>query len=110
MRFSQKALMAVAGLAVAFTATAASADTHWERHHPRRDEVIDRLQNQDRRIHEERREGQISGREARYLHREDRAIYRQEQFAARLNGGHITRAEKRALNQEENRVSRQIGE
>lgn len=109
MRFSKSALMAVAGLAVAFTATTASADTRWERHHPRRDEVIDRLQNQNRRIHEERREGELSGRQARYMHREDRAIYRQEQFDARLNGGHITRAEQHALNQEENDVSHQIG-
>ncbi len=43
------------------------------------------------------------------MHREDRAILRQEQFAARHDGGHITRAEQRAFNQEENGVGRQIG-
>lgn len=109
MDFRKVILAAVASATVAMTAGGASADTYFERHHPRRDEVVDRLQNQNHRIRDERREGEISGREARYMHHEDRMIYRQEQFDARLNHGHITRAEQHALNQEENGVSRQIG-
>jgi hypothetical protein len=109
MRMRKIILATAATLTVALAAGGASADTYFERHHPRRDEVVDRLQNQNHRIRDERREGEISGREARYLHREDRSIYRQEQFDARLDHGHITKAEQRALNQDENGVSRQIG-
>jgi hypothetical protein len=110
MNFNKGLLVALLGLTVGLgAASGASADTRWERHHPRRDEVIDRLHRQDMRIRDERREGEMTFRQARFLHREDKVIYRHEQFDARLNGGHITKAEQRGLNQEENGVSHQIG-
>jgi hypothetical protein len=86
----------------------ANAET-WNQAHPRRAEVNARLENQNHRINQERREGEITGRQAHALHAEDRAIRKEERFMARQNGGHITRAEQRALNQQENAVSRQIG-
>ena len=90
-------------------ATSASADTRWEMNHPRRDQVNDRLENQNRRIHQEVREGEMSRARARYLHAEDRSIRAQERYYASRQGGHITRGQQRRLNREENRVSRQIG-
>lgn len=102
--------VAVASLGLAMIAmSGASADTRWERHHPRRDEVVDRLHNQDLRIQDERREGELTARQAHYLHREDRAIFRQEQREARINGGYLTKGQQRQLNREENGVSGQIG-
>jgi hypothetical protein len=101
-------IAAAALFAIAFVSTA-SAETQWERTHPRRDQVNDRLENQNRRINRELREGEITRGEARQLHREDRAIRREERTMARFDNGHITRAEQRALNQQENAVSRQIG-
>jgi len=89
--------------------TSAMAETQWERHHPRRDQVNDRLANPNRRINQERREGEISRSQANRLHAEDRAIRHEERTRARLNHGHITRAEQKALNQQENIVSKQIG-
>ena len=86
----------------------ANAET-WKQAHPRRTEVSARLGNQNHRINEERREGEITRRQAHALHAEDRTIRHEERFMGRQNGGHITRAEKRALNQQENAVSRQIG-
>ena len=68
-----------------------------------------RLDNQSRRINEERREGEISGKEARKLHKEDHEIRQEERDMAKQNGGHITRSEKKVLNQQENAVSREIG-
>ena len=94
------------GLALA-TASAASASP-WGLHHPRRAEVNHRLAHQDARIDHDYRDGSISARQARTLHREDRTMRGQERFDAHFDGGHITRPEKRALNQEENGVSRQI--
>lgn len=94
---------------VAGAAGSAFADTPWEKHHPRRDQVNDRLENQSRRINHEYREGELSHRQARQLHRDDRGIRHEERRMARRDGGHITRADRYALNQQENGVSRMIG-
>jgi hypothetical protein len=93
---------------VAGTAGLANAET-WNQAHPRRAEVNARLNNQNHRINEERREGEITAGQARALHAQDRFIRREERFEARQNGGHITRSEQRSLNQQENAVSREIG-
>src|SRR5690242_15978666 len=97
----------VAGTLAAGVAGTASAETPWERSHPWRDQVNDRLENQNRRIHQEYREGEITRGQARQFHREDRQIRYEERRMARFDGGHITRADRRALNQQENVVSRQ---
>lgn len=101
-------IAAVAALAFSF-AGAASAQTHWEAAHPRRDEVNDRLANQNRRIHNEVREGELSHAQAMTLHRDDRQIRHEERLMARQDNSHITKQEQRTLNQQENRVSTQIG-
>lgn len=86
-----------------------SRDTgRFDQSHPRRAEVNDRLNNQDRRINAERRDGDIAGAQAAQLHRDDRQIAQEERDMAAQDGGHITRAEQGALNQQENVVSRQI--
>jgi len=91
------------------TPLTATANGRWVQNHPRRAEVNGRLVNQNRRINQERREGEISRGQAAQLHRQDRQIRREEQLMARQNGGHITRLEQRVLNQQENQVSREIG-
>ena len=110
MRYLAKTAIVAMGLAMAATSlTSAKAETQWERNHPRRDQVNDRLGNQNRRINQERREGEITRGQANRLHAEDRAIRHEERTMARFDHGHITRADQRALNQQENAVSRQIG-
>ncbi len=96
----------VAGLL--WTGTSATAETRWERHHPRRDQVNDRLERQHARIHAGLAKGQLSSQEARQLSQEDRQIRLQERALAGQQGGHITRAEQSQFNREENAVSRQI--
>jgi hypothetical protein len=100
---------AAATVALAGVASTASAETQWQKDHPRRAEVNARLKNQDRRINKEVKEGEISKAQAAKLHKEDHAIRQEERAMASTNGGHITKAEQRALNQQENQVSRQIG-
>jgi hypothetical protein len=95
---------------VAGTALPLLAETHWQKNHPRREQVNQRLANQNHRINQERREGEITGKQARNLHREDRQIRQEERDMASQNGGHITKSEQRVLNQQENAVSRQIGQ
>jgi hypothetical protein len=109
MKFARLATVVFAGGLMTATAGSAFAETSWESNHPRRDQVNDRLQNQNRRINQEYRQGEINRGQARALHREDHQVRHEERNMASLNGGHITRGEQRVLNQQENGVSRQIG-
>jgi hypothetical protein len=87
----------------------AMAETRWQQNHPRRVEVNQRLGNLNARIHEERREGAISGAQAAAMHGEVHQIRQEERGMAAANGSHITRPEQHSLNQQENAVSAQIG-
>jgi hypothetical protein len=87
----------------------ASASTTWEKHHPRRAEVNARLAKQDSRIKTEVKQGELTKPQAAALHKEDHQIRQEERAMASQNGGHITKTEKLALNQQENAVSKQIG-
>lgn len=104
-------LMISAGVAVMSLSLAggALADSGWQHHHSRREEVNQRLARQNHRITQERRDGEITRTQARDLRMQDRGIRAQERYASSRNGGHISRVEQRRLNQQENRVSRQIG-
>ena len=52
--------------------------------------------------------GKLTKQQARKLHKEDRQIRQEERDMASQNGGHITKQEKKTLNQQENAVSNQI--
>lgn len=101
--------LAIAVFAAGLAGSAMARETRWEQQHPRRAQVNERLENQNRRIRQEVREGEMSHAQAARLHREDRQIRQEERLMASQNGGHITRQEQRTLNQQENAVSRQIG-
>ena len=87
----------------------AMAETRWEKQHPRRDQVNDRLAHQSKRIHREVKEGETTPAEAAALHRQDHQIRREERLMAGQNGGHITKLEQKSLNQQENALSKEIG-
>ncbi|PWU01955.1 MAG: hypothetical protein C5B53_02275 [Candidatus Melainabacteria bacterium] len=98
-------ILAIVGLACIFSsATPANAETFCQRH-PRRAEVLRRDAALNRALN--RDYGHLDGHFGQ-LKREDRLIRRQEQLDARLNGGHITRAEQGQLNREENHLRHQI--
>jgi hypothetical protein len=101
--------LAIAAVTAGSLSTGAFAETQWQKDHPRRTEVNARLANQDQRIHNEVKEGEISRSQAAALHREDRQIRGEERAMASHDRGHITKADQTALNQQENAVSRQIG-
>ena len=110
LKLSTKTIFAtvLTGL-MAISATSAMADTQWQDQHPGRVEVNHRLANQDHRIRNEVRRGEISRQEAHRLHRQDHQIRREERRMAAQHGGYLTGQEHRALNQQENNVSRHIG-
>ena len=100
---------ALTGL-VALTPMAASAN-HWNRTHPGRTELNHRLAYQNRRITQERREGDITRGQAHALRADDHAVRRQERAYARVdhNHGHLNRGQVRQLNGELNGNSGAIG-
>ena len=101
---------ALAAMAIAFSSTAVmAANTQWEKSHPRRDQVNDRLAHQNKRIKQEAKGGEITPKQAAKLHKQDHRIRREERLMASHDGGHITKREERVLNKQENKVSRQIG-
>jgi hypothetical protein len=117
-RFLALAAMAVAcasvgGYALADTPSPAgpvlTPETKWQAQHPRRTQVNSRLNNQNKRIHAEVKDGQINKKQAAALHTEDHQIRTEERDMASQNNTHITTQEQKTLNQQENAVSGQIG-
>ncbi|MDE2120337.1 MAG: hypothetical protein KGJ64_06575 [Betaproteobacteria bacterium] len=96
-------------LALGALAPAAHAGASWERAHPRRDQVLDRTQHLNARIRHERREGELTGAQARNLHAQVRNTRLEQRTMARSNGGYITKAQQAGLNQQENAISHQVG-
>lgn len=88
---------------------AAKAGT-WKKDHPYRAEVNQRLKKQDQRIHQEEAEGKLTPTQAAKLHKEDRQVRQEERDMASQDHGHITKQEKKTLNQQENKISHQIGQ
>jgi ketol-acid reductoisomerase len=101
--------IAAATFALSGLATNAMADTKWQKDHPRREQVNNRLKNQNKRIHQEVKEGELSKGQAAKLHREDHSIRKEERTMAGTDHGHVTKTEQKALNQQENQVSKQFG-
>jgi hypothetical protein len=89
--------------------SAMAEETQWQKDHPRRAEVNQRLKNQDQRIKQEVKTGEITRTQGQVLHKEDRQIRQEERDMAKQSGGHITKGEKKVLNQQENAVSKEIG-
>ena len=106
---SKKLILALASLATIATAVTPAMAGTWAHRHPRQAEVLGREHHQIRRINHERREGELTGQQARALRAGDRAIAGEDHADARANGGHITRAEQRQMNAQENAQSRAIG-
>jgi len=108
MKVGLKGIVCAGLVATLIGSVAAFAETPWEAAHPRRDQVNDRLQNENRRINQGINNGTLSPAEAHQLRREDRAIRHRERRFARHHGGHISPAEQNRLNRQENAVSNQI--
>jgi hypothetical protein len=76
--------------------------------HPRVNEVNAREQNQQNRIANGMKSGQLTSREAGKLERQQQHIVHQEKRDMAKNGGHLTKGEQAKLNREQNRASQNI--
>ena len=104
-----KLVASLAVIALLSSSATFAQNGKWAQNHPRRAEVNARLNNQNRRINNEVKEGEISKNQARQLHKDDHQIRQEERDMASQNKGHITKQEQKTLNQQENGVSRKIG-
>jgi uncharacterized protein HemX len=91
------------------TAVMGLSTVSYAQNHPRREQVNDRIENQNHRITKEVKEGEINHSQAQQLRQNDKAIRLEERNMAAQNGGHITKNEQRALNQQLNQNSGAIG-
>jgi len=90
------------------TSFSMAQDGSFAKNHPRRAEVNQRLENQDRRIDHKVKDGDMSRREAHNLHRKDHQIRKEERRMASRHDGHITKHEQQRLNRQENHMSHKI--
>ena len=84
-------------------------DGHFDKHHPRRDQVLDRSQRQNKRITQQVRDGDLTHAQAHSLRQTDHAVATQQRADAAANGGYITKSQQKSLNQELNANGQQIG-
>ena len=101
---------AIMGLALITAAVPAQADGEGGHipGHPRVNEVNHRFENQHDRIQQGLKNGSLSHAELATL-RGQRAAMKTEEHTMRADdGGHLTKADQRALNQQENQRSREI--
>jgi hypothetical protein len=106
--FRRTLTFATAMVMLAGVVGTASAETTWQKNHPRRTQVNHRLHNQNRRIHNDVKNGTLSRSQAANLHKDDHQVRQEERGMASQNGGHITKPEQRVLNKQENGISGQI--
>jgi hypothetical protein len=104
---SRFAIVAMSLGLLAGTSQLAAAGT-WQQDHPRRTEVNARLELQNWRIDQALKDGKISVGRADALHDQDQFLRKEERFDAKQDGSHITSAEQKALNQQENGISGKI--
>ncbi|GGA88783.1 hypothetical protein [Puia dinghuensis] len=95
--------------AIAFAQGPGHQPTHLK-DHPRVNQVNRREDNQERRITDERKEGDISKQQAHQDRRNLREINQEKHDMRKQDNGHLTKADQKALNQQLNHNSRKIGQ
>jgi hypothetical protein len=77
--------------------------------HPRVNQVNKRIDNQERRINQEVREGEMSKKEARQDRQNLKEINQEKKAMRKQDNGHLTKDDQKALNQQLNENSKEIG-
>jgi hypothetical protein len=105
-------VMAVGGIMIAGSASAQTSTGAGpgvvDPGHPRVNEVNSREENQQQRIASGVANGQLNSRQTANLERRETSVQDREQRDMAKNGGHLTKAEQRGINRQQNRISRSI--
>ena len=77
--------------------------------HPRVNQVNRRIDNQEKRINTERKEGDSSKEQARQDRRNLKAVNQEKKDMRSQDNGHLTKQDQKALNQQLDNTSKKIG-
>jgi hypothetical protein len=76
--------------------------------HPRVNQVNRRQANQQKRIANGVKNGKLTPAQASHLEKRETAVQNREQRNMAKHNGHLTKAEQRGINRQQNRISRTI--
>ena len=107
-------ILAVAGLmsfgvaAAQTTTTSGAGPGTVDPGHPRVNEVNRREQRQQNRIANGEKNGTLNSKQAANLERRETAVQNREKRDMAEHNGHLTKAEQKGINRQQNRISRSI--
>jgi Spy/CpxP family protein refolding chaperone len=106
--------LAVGGLMLAGSASAQTSTTSGagpgvvDPGHPRVNQVNGREENQQQRIGNGVKNGTLTSKQTANLENRETAVQNREKADMAKNNGHLTKAEQRGINRQQNRISRSI--
>ncbi|MGA3091851.1 MAG: hypothetical protein ABSD75_24850 [Terriglobales bacterium] len=106
--------LAVGGLMLAGSASAQTSTTSGagpgvvDPGHPRVNEVNQREENQQQRIANGVKNGKLSAQQTSNLEKREANVQNREQKDMAAHNGHLTKAEQRGINRQQNRISKSI--
>ncbi len=106
--------LAVGGLMLAGSASAQTSTTSGggpgvvDPGHPRVNEVNRRQENQQQRIGNGVKSGKLSAQQTSNLERREANVQNREQKDMAAHNGHLTKAEQKGINRQQNRISKSI--
>jgi uncharacterized lipoprotein YajG len=100
----------IAGSAVAQTSTNTSGAVPGvvDPGHPRVNQVNRRQERQQQRIANGVKSGKLSPQQTANLEKREASVQKREQKDMAKNGGHLTKAEQKGINRQQNRISKSI--
>jgi len=108
-------ILAVGGLMIAGSASAQTTTTTSgagpgvvDPGHPRVNQVNRREQNQQRRIGNGVKSGKLNSPQAAHLEKRETSVQKREQKDMAKHNGHLTKAEQKGINRQQNRISKSI--
>ena len=105
----KKFIIAALAISLGLTTFAQEPVTQAAKRHPRVHQVNKRIVNQEKRITEERKEGDMTRAEAKEARQNLAEINREKRAMRQAHNGHLTKKDKRELNKKLNENSKEIG-
>ncbi len=112
MKTTMKSLILAAIASAICTVSFAQGPGHQPthlKHHPRVNQVNKRIDNQEKRITEERKEGDLTKAQAKADRKNLKAINQEKRAMRKQDNGHLTKADQKVLNQQLDQNSKKIG-
>ena len=106
-------LVTLLATSIGLTSFAQAGPGHQRTHikdHPRVNQVNKRVDNQEKRITEERKDGDITKAQAKQDRKDLKEVNQEKKDMRKLDNGHLTKQDQKTLNQQLNQNSKQIGQ